>query len=72
MKVYIVMSWELSGEDEMTQIREVFANKEYAEKYIKENRGHPANNDWWISEWEVKAMPKNDDLVEEWYKQGSD
>lgn len=51
--VHVVMHWCLSGDEEETRIRGVWSTRVAAEEQLKQIKGYPANNEWWIEEWVV-------------------
>jgi hypothetical protein len=53
MTVFVVTYWSLSGDEEKTEVMGVFDSKEKAGEYINRKRGYPANNDWFILEFEI-------------------
>ena len=61
MKVWVVTHWTLSGDEEETQVMGVFSEEFLARAYIKRVEGHPANNAWHCTPFEVNDLATTKD-----------
>ena len=56
MKVWVVTHWTLSGIEEETKVIGVFSEEFLAKDYIKRVQGHPANNAWYCTPFEMNEL----------------